>query len=152
MKKNEKIMISVLLIILVIVIIAVVAGKNNNKTEENTEENQVKEEFVQVQEDGTKVNTSSKLAETKTVGAYKIGNIQLTTKDNQSILLADVENVSSSATEMKMIEITLLDKEGNTLETVPGVIKQLQPGETAQLNAGITEDYANSYDFKVEVK
>lgn len=151
MKKNEKRMILILLIILAIVIIAVVVGKNKGN-KENTEENQVKEEFVQVQEDGTKVNISSKLAETKTVGAYKIGNIQLTTKDNQSILLADVENVSSSATEMKMIEITLLDKEGNTLEKVPGVVKQLQPGETAQLNAGITEDYANSYDFKVEVK
>ena len=144
-------MILILLIILAIVIIAVVVGKNKGN-KENTEKNQVKEEFVQVQEDGTKVNISSKLAETKTVGAYKIGNIQLTTKDNQSILLADVENVSSSATEMKMIEITLLDKEGNTLETVPGVVKQLQPGETAQLNAGITDDYANSYDFKVEVK
>jgi hypothetical protein len=151
MKKNEKRMILILLIILAIVIIAVVVGKNKGN-KENTEKNQVKEEFVQVQEDGTKVNISSKLAETKTVGAYKIGNIQLTTKDNQSILLADVENVSSSATEMKMIEITLLDKEGNTLETVPGVVKQLQPGETAQLNAGITDDYANSYDFKVEVK
>lgn len=151
MKKNEKRMILILLIILAIVIIAVVVGKNKGN-KENTEENQVKEEFVQVQEDGTKVNISSKLAETKTVGAYKIGNIQLTTKDNQSILLADVENVSSSATEMKMIEITLLDKEGNTLEKVPGVVKQLQPGETAQLNAGITEDYANSYDFKVEIK
>lgn len=151
MKKNEKRMILILLIILAIVIIAVVVGKNKGN-KENTDENQVKEEFVQVQEDGTKVNISSKLAETKTVGAYKIGNIQLTTKDNQSILLADVENVSSSATEMKMIEITLLDKEGNTLEKVPGVVKQLQPGETAQLNAGITEDYANSYDFKVEVK
>lgn len=151
MKKNEKRMILILLIILAIVIIAVVVGKNKGN-KENTDENQVKEEFVQVQEDGTKVNISSKLAETKTVGAYKIGNIQLTTKDNQSILLADVENVSSSATEMKMIEITLLDKEGNTLETVPGVVKQLQPGETAQLNAGITEDYANSYDFKVEIK
>ena len=151
MKKNEKRMILILLIILAIVIIAVVVGKNKGN-KENTDENQVKEEFVQVQEDGTKVNISSKLAETKTVGAYKIGNIQLTTKDNQSILLADVENVSSSATEMKMIEITLLDKEGNTLEKVPGVVKQLQPGETAQLNAGITEEYANSYDFKVEVK
>lgn len=151
MKKNEKRMILILLIILAIVIIVVVVGKNKGN-KENTEKNQVKEEFVQVQEDGTKVNISSKLAETKTVGAYKIGNIQLTTKDNQSILLADVENVSSSATEMKMIEITLLDKEGNTLETVPGVVKQLQPGETAQLNAGITDDYANSYDFKVEVK
>ena len=151
MKKNEKRMILILLIILAIVIIVVVVGKNKGN-KENTEKNQVKEEFVQVQEDGTKVNISSKLAETKTVGAYKIGNIQLTTKDNQSILLADVENVSSSATEMKMIEITLLDKEGNTLETVPGVVKQLQPGKTAQLNAGITDDYANSYDFKVEVK
>ena len=122
MKKNEKRMILILLIILAIVIIAVVVGKNKGN-KENTEKNQVKEEFVQVQEDGTKVNISSKLAETKTVGAYKIGNIQLTTKDNQSILLADVENVSSSATEMKMIEITLLDKEGNALEKVPGVVK-----------------------------
>ena len=73
-------------------------------------------------------------------------------KDNQSILLADVENTSTTATEMKLLDITLYDKEGNVLEVVPGIVKQLEPGETTQLNAGITADYANAYDFKVEIK
>ena len=73
MKKNEKIIISILLVVLVIAIIVFTVNKNkkeeNNNENVNTEtENNVTEEFVQVLEDGTKLNTSTKLNETKQVG------------------------------------------------------------------------------------
>ena len=69
----------------------------NVETEVNQqqeEENKVEEEFVQHTEDGTKVNVGSKITDDREVDGLKFTNIQLTEKNNQSTLLADVENAT----------------------------------------------------------
>ena len=43
----------------------------------------------------------------------------------------------------------VLDKSGNTITTVRGIINAMNAGETTQLNMGVTADVANAYDFKV---
>lgn len=64
--KNKENVINFILIIVAIVIIAILWFVARKVNEEKTEEtNQVKEEFVQVQEDGTKVNISNELKEGK---------------------------------------------------------------------------------------
>lgn len=149
MKKKEKRMILILVIvsILIVGIIWVVTRPNKEKVEENDVE-----EFVQVLEDGTKLNTSDKLKEEKTVDGLKIGNIQLTEKNGQLVLLADVTNPTTKTSDTFLVDITLYDKTGKELTTVTGLIIPIKPGESTQLNAGITEKYANAYDFKVVKK
>ena len=159
MQKKEKRMILILLVILIIAIVIFVVSKNTNKkinTNENTSttqlENTEPEEFVQVQEDGTKLNTSTELNKEKQVGNYKFENMQLTTQDNQTVLLADVTNTGSSKTDIQLVDVTLLDKDGNEIITVGGIISQLEPGEKTQFNTSMTLDYANTYDFKITLK
>ena len=156
MKKQEKRMILILLAVLAIVIIALVINKNakkeNKENKAETANNTVAEEFVQVLEDGTKLNTSEQLNKTKQVGPYKFENMQLTEQGSQTVLLADVTNTSSSATDMKLVDVTLLDKEGKEIITVGGIISPLQPGAKTQFNTSMTLDYANTYDFKITLK
>lgn len=157
MKKNEKIIILILLVVLVIAIIIFAVNKNK-KEEDNNEnintetENNVTEEFVQVLEDGTKLNTSTKLNETKQVGIYKFENIQLTEKDGQSLILADVTNTSKNETDAKIVDIKLLDKDGKEIVTIGGIISPLKSGETKQFNSSMSLDYANIYDFEIILK
>ena len=119
MKKQEKRMILILLAVLAIVIIALVINKNakkeNKENKAETANNTVTEEFVQVLEDGTKLNTSTELNKEKQVGNYKFENMQLTTQDNQTVLLADVTNTGSSKTDIQLVDITLLDKDGKEI-------------------------------------
>ncbi len=157
MKKNEKIIISILLVVLVIAIIVFTVNKNkkeeNNNENVNTEtENNVTEEFVQVLEDGTKLNTSTKLNETKQVGIYKFENIRVTEKDGQSLILADVTNTSKNETDAKIVDIKLLDKDGKEIVTIGGIISPLKSGETKQFNSSMSLDYANIYDFEIILK
>ncbi len=149
MKKKEKRMI-LILVIVSILIVGIIWGVTRPK-KEKVEENGV-EEFVQVLEDGTKLNTSDKLKEEKTVDGLKIGNIQLTEKNGQLVLLADVTNPTTKTSDTFLVDITLYDKTGKELTTVTGLIIPIKPGESTQLNAGITEKYANAYDFKVVKK
>ena len=155
MKKKEKRMILILLVVLIIAIIAFVINKNSNKNKENEnteEENNTTEEFVQVLEDGTKLNTSEQLSKTKQVGNYKFENMQLTEQGSQTVLLADVTNTGSTATDIQLVDVTLLDKEGKEIVTVGGIISPLQPGASTQFNSSMTLDYANTYDFKITLK
>lgn len=150
MKAQEKRMILILIIVSILIITIVWCVTRNKETE--VVESTNKEEFVEVLEDGTKLNISDKLNETKRVENFEIGNIQLTDKNGVSVLLADIKNVSETSTDWTIITITLIDRIGNTIQEIEGVIKDLQPGETTQLNAATSADYANSYDFKVKIK
>mgnify|MGYP004469078579 FL=1 len=162
MQKKEKRMILILLVILIIAIVIFAISKNANKGdktnnqnssgESTTQENAAPEEFVQVMEDGTKLNTSTELNKEKQVGNYKFENMQLTTQDNQTVLLADVTNTGSNKTDIQLVDVTLLDKDGNEIITVGGIISQLEPGEKTQFNTSMTLDYANTYDFKITLK
>ena len=155
MKKQEKrgLLILIIVAILIITVLAIIANKKGKETNSGaTEENKVVEEFVQVLEDGTKLNTSTKLSETKTVDGLTIGNIQLTMQNGQSVLLADVENNTGKDIDVMLLDITLLDKNGNELTTIAGIIGNLKEGEKQQLNSSVTSDYANAYDFKVVIK
>lgn len=149
MTKNEKIFISVLLIILVIVI-GIKLNKNDEKVDrtEKIEE----EEFVTVLEDGTKLNTSDVLKEDKMVDGLAFTNIQLTNQNGQSVLLADVENTNTTATDVMLVDIIILDKNGGEVGTVSGIISPLDPGETTQFNTSMMIDYSNAYDFQVVKK
>lgn len=154
MKKNEKKMILVLLIILVIAIIIFAVNKNKkgDNNENTLEENNAVEEFVQVLEDGTKLNTSTKLNETKEVNGLKFENIQFTEQNGQSVLLADVTNNSGKATDLTLVDVILLDKNGDEIVTLGGIISPLQPGAKTQFNTSMTLDYANAYDFEIVIK
>lgn len=82
--------------------------------------NAVVEEFVATTEDDTKMNTSSNLKEEKDYKGLKISNIQLTTKNNDTVLLADVENISGKdISTFVQFDVTFTDKEGKELGTIP---------------------------------
>ena len=154
MKKKEKRLILVLIaILLIVLIIGLFIKKNKNKENEIQNQNTATDEkFVQVLEDGTKLNKSSKFNETKNIDGIEISNIQFTYKDGQTVLLADVINNSGKAVDMTLLDIKLLDEQGNEIITVGGIISPMQVGETSQLNASMTMDYANAYDVEITLK
>ena len=122
--------------------------ENINTTEEPIAE----EEFVDVLEDGTRINSSSSLHETKIFDGLEISDFQLTEKDNMAVLLGTITNNSSTAKGGYAVDITVVDKDRNEMTTVVAYIKELQPGENTILNVSSTFDYANAYDFTISRK
>ncbi len=156
MKKSERRMILILVIITIVVIAILVKvrnGKNSAEVENgNSDNNQtaVSGEFFETLEDGTKKNTSNKLAEVKKFENYEISNIQLTEKNGDTLLLADVKNMGEARAEDTLIQITLLDKEGKELVTYDGIISAVDPQGTVPLSAAIAMDFANTYDVLIK--
>ena len=155
MKKKEKKMILTILVVGVIIVGIIYFAtrpKEEKKQEMPVVENKVVEEFVQVLEDGSKLNTSTKLNETKNVNGLEIGNIQLSMVGGETTLFADVKNNTGSDVGVTAIDITLYDKNGGEIVTINGVIGDVKAGETVKLEASTTLDFANAYDFKVVIK
>ena len=151
-KKLVGIIATIVIIIIIISVIFICIKNNEEKNTKNTtEQNITNESYVEEIESGVKLNKSTKLNEAKEVEGLTIANIQLTLDSGITTLLADVTNSSGSKTNAKTVQITLLDYEGNELTTVPGIIKELEVGETTQLNISLTSDYVNAYDFRVKV-
>jgi len=155
MKRQEKRMITIIIVVGVIIIGGIWLIKNvnsNNKKENKQEENIVTEKYVEVLEDGTKLNKSNKLKEIKKIEGMEITGIQLTNKDGVSRIIAVVTNMTNQEIELTPIKLTLYDDKNKVLEEVNGLISPMKAGESVQLNMGISVDYANAYDFKVEKK
>ena len=147
---NKKTIIITLLIILALIIFIAIKKDKKQNNQEITENNQ--EILVQTLEDGTKLNTSTKLLETKKVENLEISNSQLTNKEGKTILLADVKNVGSTTIQMIQLEITLVDSNQKKIEKLDGLLGTIKPGETVQLNIEATEDYSDIYDYIVNIK
>lgn len=150
MTNKEKKFLIILVAVAIIIVIGIVIFKNVGKKEENTTpENQVVEEYVKVLEDGTRLNTSDKLSQTKTFDGLEITNFQLTEKNNVTVLLGTITNKSNETKGDYPVNIKILDKDGNEIITVGGYISPLEAGQSTQLNCSASFDYANAYDFEI---
>ena len=160
MENKRKSLVSTIIIIVVIIAVTALAvfmimkkGGTGVAQGNNTAENQATaEEFVKVLDNGTKLNISSKLSETKVVEGLEISNFQLTESGSQTVLLGKIKNNGSEARGGFEAAVTMLDKQGNEIVKLIAYIPQVKPGEEQQLNVSSTLDYANAYDIKIEKK
>lgn len=165
MKKNKNqrfILVLMLLVIIALAIVLVVyAISQLNKNKSNTitqtegefsvttEAKQSEEKHVQVLDNGTKLNTSTKLHEEKSVDGFTFSNFQLTTTDGLTTLIANVTNNSNSDKPITAFDLIFIDDAGKELVKFGGFINATKAGETTKLTSSGTLDYANAYDLKI---
>lgn len=153
MKANERKFIIVLIIITIILgIIVIVRNSKNDENEIIDQEETQNQEYVNILEDGTKLNTSNKLQETKIIDGLEITDIQLTEKENVTVLLATVKNNTEETKGGYPVNIKILDRSGQEIIIIAGYIGEIKAGESLQLNSSATFDYANAYDFEITKK
>lgn len=140
-KKRIKNSIIVICIILLIAIGSILLYYNKNSSNQ--------EKYAEILEDGTKVNTSSKLAKTRIVDDLEITNIQLVLKDEISTITADVINNTNEVKGNFNVELKIIDKKGNEFITLSAYVERVEPGQTVRLDAAATLDFANAYDIEI---
>ena len=150
MKKSEIRMIIIILIV-GLIIIGVVALTGKNKKEDG-ETSKAEESYAEVLEDGTRINKSEKAKKVKEVDGLEISNLQVTEKDNVTVMLGTVTNKSNETKEDITLKIKILDKEGKEITTVRNYIGKIEPGKSTQLNTSTTFDYVEMYDYEVTIE
>lgn len=155
MKREEKRIILTILVVTIMIIVGILILKNTKKGKEkdiSQREDVQTEKYVDVLDDGTKLNKSNKLKETKKLDELEISGIQLTYSNGTAVILGNVKNTSNRDINLTPIVLTLYDEKGNILERLETVISPVKAGQTVKLNVGISADYANAYDFSIVKK
>ena len=161
MEPNEKKMIFILILILIIVLtIFFITRNNKGKTADNIS----MEQGTQAQEkgshsdmlsDGTRINNSEKIAETKYVDDIEISDIQLTEKDNVTELIANITNTSDKNEDGFLITITLFDDKQNEIGKFNDVfVHALKGKESSNLSTSglFGNDYVDAYELTITKK
>ena len=158
-KKSRKIRITICGIIIIIVLIGllkIVFKKDTKNTEDSENEftlyNSSIADYVKENENGTKINLSPKINQDMKLNELDIKNIQLTCKNGITTLLADVLNNTNKDSEMKNINIKLLDENNKEIRTVSGYIPALKIGETTKLNVSMSSNLIIAYYIKFSEK
>ena len=153
MTKDEKRWI-ILLVAVILIAIALIIGLTKSKDVKKEEENSIniekKEEYVEIKEDGTKVNTSNKLKENKEFNGLQISNISIEEKENETVVRADITNTTNAAQGDYGIYLVIKDNQGNEIKKIAGYLNYLEPQEKTRLNIKTSYDFANAYDFEIE--
>lgn len=155
--KKIRIAISVIIIIIVFIICFKILSKKDIDNTENNEKEFVLydssiADYVKTSEEGTKINISPKINQDMKLNELDIKNIQLTCKNGITTLLADVFNNTNKDSEMKNINIKLLDENNKEIRTVSGYIPALKIGETTKLNVSMSSNLITAYDIKISEK
>lgn len=151
-KKSKKWWIFIIVCIIIIIALLIYKGNKNKTTEQNGDtgsEKQMQNEYTTIQEDGTKVNTSSKLSETKILEGLEISNIKLTEKDNATEIIADIKNTTNKEVEGFYTLMTFLDKDGKTIVQITGYIPTIEANGKGTLNTKSGDKFSNAYDIKI---
>ena len=134
----------ILIILLSISVLYLVLNKE--KKEENKE---LEENYVQILEDGTKQNTSSKLLEPKEIDGLEITDLNLIESNNLTRLTGIITNKTEEKKGEYIINIIFVNKNGEELTNLETYVKGLEPGESTLLDTSTTFDYTNAYDIKI---
>ena len=156
MNSNEKrwvILLVAVLIIAVVVIVAFVIPKGNGEGEPAQQNEAVNEsKYTTELEQGSKLNTSEDFNSTKTYGDLEFSNIQFSSTNGVSTLLADFKNKSTTTHEVESVKVTILRENNEVLNELDALIEKIEPGQTAKFNAIATADITEAKDFKIEAK
>ena len=131
------------LIVLLIVVVAVILFIINNPNRPGAHSN--------VLEDGTRVNNSEKLLETKQFEGLEFSEIKLSkNKNDDNILIqANVKNVGEAVTQQQIIKLNFTDDDGNALGTISWLAPELYPGDSTQLATSSETEVINAYNFTI---
>lgn len=145
MKKRGKIIFLSLIICILLGILGFVLLNNNNKSN-----NDLNEEYVKVDKNGIKVNTSNKIKDEKQVDGLIIKDIKIQTKNKETILVATVKNPTNEKKGDYSVTIKIKDEEGNIIKEIGGYINTTYAKEETTLRIKTSYDFANAYDLEIE--
>lgn len=159
-KKVVFTLIAIMVIILIVVIIVKQVGGGNDNTNTanmngtsttNTTNTANEEKYTTELNDGTKLNNSEELQNVKTYKDLEISDIQVTSKNNVTVIIAQVKNNGTTDFEPEIVKLTLLGENNEEIDVTYPVMPSVEAGGTAQLESTISgSDVANFKDFRIE--
>ena len=173
MEKEKRMKVGIVIIVIgviIVLLIAVIATRGNNEEEkvanenlngkeENVEEiyEESKEEIdlkgsenVEVKEDMSTVNTSSKVKEEKQVAGLKIQITTIEYTGSGTQINGTITNDTGEDIDADFVKANIKDSKGETFRTIEVYIGKTKAGASKALDITTQADISNVYDIEFE--
>ena len=79
--------------------------------------------------------------------------MEISSKDNQTLITAVVKNIGTTKTPLTAVDITLLDEKNKEMITLKksALVAELEPGASTTVTVYCSTDFANAYDAKLSI-
>ena len=144
-KINFKLILVLLLIVIVVVSVIIYISKFHRSQEQTKEEKIETENYV-------KENTSENFAKDRKIDQIEITDIKLKSQEGITQYTATIKNNTTEDFAGGDAKIILINEDGSTYAELPASIPELKAGETNVIDASITEDIVEAYDFRIELE
>lgn len=149
-QKKNLLFIGIALLIVIILIIVLVNIFKKKPESENPNRNSI-EEFVRTSENGEKTNISSKIKETKKVENLEFSDIQVSMKNNETLVTGKVKNPTKDSVKGFYFKVTALNSSNETIAESEGLLDSvISAGSSSSFEITTSKDFANCYDIKIE--
>ena len=148
MKKKEK---RRILILVIITIIAIILLYFQKRPKDENQETAQEQEFITVQEYGSKIATSEKLQEKRKIGEIEIDNINIREENGLAKITASATNVGEQKTEEMPITIVLKDEAGNSIAEIGAYIGTIEKGEQRGIQGSANVTIDEVYDVEISL-
>ena len=100
----------------------------------------------------TEYNTNKGVIEDKEVSGLKLTNTSLKTSENYSTLVTSVSNPTDKDIYVRIFNIFVKDKDGNTIITLQGYVGGVVPaGQTRNITSNVDMDLSTAYKVDYEL-
>ena len=100
-----------------------------------------------------KSNTEENVIKDQEVDGLKMTNTSLTITNGISTLVTEVSNNTGADYQLEEFTITIKDKDGNVLATLPGYVGEtIENGSTKTIDSSIDIDLSNATSVEYEIK
>ena len=150
-KKSLCILVIAIIIILVIITILINVLKKDKSTDEYIMSNTSTESFVVTSGNGEKTNISSKIKEDKEVEGLTFSNLQVTMKNNETVVTGKVSNNTKDSIKGFYFKLTAINEYDETTATAEGLLdSEIPSGKSTTFESTTSKDFANCYDIRIE--
>lgn len=99
-----------------------------------------------------KYNTNEGVIEDKEVEGLKLTNTSLVSTENSATLVTAVTNPTKKNKKVRIFNIYVKDKEGNTIVTLQGYVGgEVPAGETREITSNVDMNLDNAYKVEYEI-
>lgn len=106
----------------------------------------------EVKEEKKTYNTNKGVIEDKEVEELKLTNTSLVSTKNSATLITAVTNPTKETKKVRIFNIYVKDKEGNTIVTLQGYVGgEVPAGETREITSNVDMNLDNAYKVEYEI-
>ena len=137
MKKKKIIIISIIVLVIIAIGVGIIVINNNKKKDEVVEEEPV-------------VRVTGKAVEDRETKEYKLCDIKMTAKKQETEVVITVKNISGKETKARDVYIKYVDDQSNEIGKTRIPLPKMKKDQEITLSTIITQDLKNAKDYKID--